>query len=82
MDGRIRTSILPDTATGTQYVDEGPRDCMPLLAGRLVSRRPNLQNQPALSRDFLQIRRAFVPAPGQSVLALHTPHVFKSRPHR
>jgi len=41
-EGRIHSSLLPDTATG-----------------RLVSRRPNLQNQPSKNNDIYGVRRAF-----------------------
>lgn len=36
--------------------------------GRLSSRRPNLQNQPALEKDRYQIRSAFVPEPGNALI--------------
>lgn len=36
--------------------------------GRLSSRRPNLQNQPALEKDRYQIRKAFVPDEGKSLI--------------
>lgn len=36
--------------------------------GRLSSRRPNLQNQPALEKDRYQIRKAFVPEEGKSLI--------------
>ncbi|CAN8067452.1 unnamed protein product [Agarophyton chilense] len=36
--------------------------------GRLSSRRPNLQNQPALEKDRYKIRKAFVPENGKSLI--------------
>ncbi|KAJ8906252.1 hypothetical protein NDN08_002745 [Rhodosorus marinus] len=36
--------------------------------GRLSSRRPNLQNQPALDKDKLGIRKAFVREPGNKLI--------------
>lgn len=36
--------------------------------GRLSSRRPNLQNQPALEKDKYKIRKAFESAPGHSLI--------------
>ncbi|GAB2243457.1 hypothetical protein Droror1_Dr00020232 [Drosera rotundifolia] len=36
--------------------------------GRLSARRPNLQNQPALEKDRYKIRKAFVAAPGNSLV--------------
>ncbi|PXF42329.1 DNA polymerase I A, chloroplastic/mitochondrial [Gracilariopsis chorda] len=36
--------------------------------GRLSSRRPNLQNQPALEKDRYRIRKAFVPEAGKSLI--------------
>ena len=36
--------------------------------GRLSSRRPNLQNQPALEKDRYNIRRAFVASPGNTLI--------------
>ena len=36
--------------------------------GRLSSRRPNLQNQPALEKDKYQIRKAFEASPGHSLI--------------
>lgn len=36
--------------------------------GRLSSRRPNLQNQPALEKDKYQIRKAFQASPGNSLI--------------
>jgi DNA polymerase-1 len=36
--------------------------------GRLSSRRPNLQNQPALEKDKYQIRKAFQSSPGNSLI--------------
>lgn len=36
--------------------------------GRLSSRRPNLQNQPALEKDRYQIRKAFVPDEGKTLI--------------
>ena len=36
--------------------------------GRLSSRRPNLQNQPALEKDKYQIRRAFEASPGNNLI--------------
>ena len=36
--------------------------------GRLSSRRPNLQNQPALEKDKYQIRRAFQASPGNNLI--------------
>ncbi|KAL0864479.1 hypothetical protein Bca101_043597 [Brassica carinata] len=36
--------------------------------GRLSARRPNLQNQPALEKDRYKIRKAFVAAPGNSLI--------------
>ncbi|TVU23027.1 hypothetical protein EJB05_32756, partial [Eragrostis curvula] len=36
--------------------------------GRLSSRTPNLQNQPALEKDRYKIRQAFVAAPGNSLI--------------
>lgn len=36
--------------------------------GRLSSRRPNLQNQPALEKDKYQIRRAFQSSPGSNLI--------------
>ena len=36
--------------------------------GRLSSRRPNLQNQPALEKDKYQIRKAFEASPGNSLI--------------
>jgi DNA polymerase-1 len=36
--------------------------------GRLSSRRPNLQNQPALEKDKYQIRRAFQSSPGNNLI--------------
>lgn len=39
--------------------------CCPV---RLSSRRPNLQNQPALEKDRYNIRRAFVASPGNTLI--------------
>ena len=36
--------------------------------GRLSSRKPNLQNQPALEKDKYQIRKAFKASPGNSLI--------------
>jgi len=36
--------------------------------GRLSSRRPNLQNQPALEKDKYQIRKAFQASPGHNLI--------------
>jgi len=36
--------------------------------GRLSSRKPNLQNQPALEKDTYQIRRAFQSSPGNNLI--------------
>jgi DNA polymerase-1 len=36
--------------------------------GRLSSRRPNLQNQPALEKDKYKIRKAFQASPGNSLI--------------
>lgn len=36
--------------------------------GRLSSRRPNLQNQPALEKDKYQIRKAFESSPGHNLI--------------
>eukprot|EP00980_Cylindrotheca_fusiformis_P015853 scaffold4637_cov128-Cylindrotheca_fusiformis.AAC.24 len=36
--------------------------------GRLSSRRPNLQNQPALEKDTYKIRQAFQSSPGNSLI--------------
>ena len=36
--------------------------------GRLSSRAPNLQNQPALEKDQYRIRAAFTAAPGKSLV--------------
>jgi DNA polymerase I len=36
--------------------------------GRLSSRRPNLQNQPALEKDKYKIRKAFQSSPGNSLI--------------
>lgn len=36
--------------------------------GRLSSRRPNLQNQPALDKDRYKIRKSFVPEEGNSLI--------------
>ena len=36
--------------------------------GRLSSRRPNLQNQPALEKDRYRVRKAFVPEKGNSLI--------------
>lgn len=36
--------------------------------GRLSSRRPNLQNQPALEKDKYKIRKAFEASPGNSLI--------------
>jgi len=36
--------------------------------GRLSSRRPNLQNQPALEKDKYQIRKAFQSGPGNNLI--------------
>mmetsp|Transcript_24500 Transcript_24500/g.55961 ORF Transcript_24500/g.55961 Transcript_24500/m.55961 type:complete len:859 (+) Transcript_24500:1720-4296(+) len=36
--------------------------------GRLSSRRPNLQNQPALEKDTYKIRQAFEASPGNSLI--------------
>lgn len=36
--------------------------------GRLSSRKPNLQNQPALEKDKYQIRRAFQASPGNNLI--------------
>ncbi|KAF8391518.1 hypothetical protein HHK36_023823 [Tetracentron sinense] len=36
--------------------------------GRLSARRPNLQNQPALEKDRYKIRKAFIAAPGNSLI--------------
>ncbi len=36
--------------------------------GRLSSRRPNLQNQPALEKDKYQIRKAFQSSPGSNLI--------------
>lgn len=36
--------------------------------GRLSSRRPNLQNQPALEKDRYKVRRAFVCEPGNKLI--------------
>jgi DNA polymerase-1 len=36
--------------------------------GRLSSRRPNLQNQPALEKDKYKIRKAFESSPGNNLI--------------
>ncbi|XP_059665247.1 DNA polymerase I A, chloroplastic/mitochondrial-like isoform X2 [Cornus florida] len=36
--------------------------------GRLSARRPNFENQPALEKDRYKIRRAFIAAPGNSLI--------------
>ena len=36
--------------------------------GRLSSRRPNLQNQPALEKDRYGIRKAFICEPGHTLI--------------
>ena len=36
--------------------------------GRLSSRRPNLQNQPALEKDKYKIRKAFESSPGNTLI--------------
>ena len=36
--------------------------------GRLASRRPNLQNQPALDKDKYKIRKAFIPEKGNKFI--------------
>lgn len=36
--------------------------------GRLSSRRPNLQNQPALEKDTYKIRKAFRSSPGNNLI--------------
>ena len=36
--------------------------------GRLSSRRPNLQNQPALEKDKYKIRKAFQSSPGNNLI--------------
>lgn len=36
--------------------------------GRISCKRPNLQNQPALDKDKYQVRKAFISAPGKTLV--------------
>ncbi|KAK3219030.1 hypothetical protein Dsin_013000 [Dipteronia sinensis] len=70
IDSLISNFILP--LQGSKIVGKDGRVHCSLNinteTGRLSSRRPNLQNQPALEKDRYKIRQAFIAAPGHSLI--------------
>jgi len=70
--GSIDTMIANFLTTLQSLVDHDSRvHCSLNLnteTGRLSSRRPNLQNQPALEKDKYQIRKAFQSSPGNNLI--------------
>jgi DNA polymerase-1 len=63
----IPLQVLPD-ANGRVHTSVN----LNTETGRLSSRRPNLQNQPALEKDRYKIRKSFTCAPG-SILKIIVP---------
>lgn len=70
--GSIGTMISSFFTTLQKSVDQDSRvHCALNLnteTGRLSSRQPNLQNQPALEKDKYKIRKAFQASPGNSLI--------------
>ncbi|KAL7574516.1 hypothetical protein ACA910_015872 [Epithemia clementina (nom. ined.)] len=70
--GSIDTMISNFLTSLQQLVDDDSRvHCglnLNTETGRLSSRRPNLQNQPALEKDKYKIRKAFQSSPGNNLI--------------
>jgi len=70
--GSIDTMIANFLTSLQELADEDSRvHCSLNLnteTGRLSSRRPNLQNQPALEKDTYKIRKAFEASPGNNLI--------------